>query len=408
MSVTLASVMAAYTRIRLATPEDNRSLLHFLASVPMDAQSFSLRYERTPDFFTFTRQQGIDQSIFLFLNDDDSIGGMGTICLRNQYVEGQLMRTGYHCELRTAPGLSRRARLQWRYLYRDIIQHYQTIEEFGGCAFFYTALLHGNRAAEAALARKSRDFIYRPIADYQTGAIMGRLPGASLLPLAQEKFRRSTLSSAGLQARPATESDEPALRRFLQHVNSRLTLGDGFDCSTTNGDEWQRRVGSWNGFGPRSFIIVQDRLGNLCGTVAPWQQSPGRRLVVENMTCAQSLVGSILPILGGRSVRPGAELSVLHLTHLEVDPDLDPAIRSRVFELLILESYRSPQRTDCHLLTFRIPDSLPIQEILWRNGFIYQTSGGTLYQILSPEADRLHYHLPKRSKAPFQFELGIA
>lgn len=417
MSLTLADLMAPYPRIRLATPDDNRALLKFLSSVSMDAQSFSMRYDRNPDFFAFTRQQGIDQSVFLFLNDDDSIGGMGTVCLRDQYVEGQLVRTGYHCELRTTPGLSRRARIQWRHLYRDLIRHYQTVEDYGGCAFFYTALLRGNRAAEAALARKNRDFVYRPIADYQTGAILGRLPGASWFPFTEGKFRRSAVRAAGLKARPAAESDEPALRRFLQRVNTRLTLGDGFkfsgtsdtsDTSGTNGDEWQRRVASWQGFGPRSFVIVEDSQGKICGSVCPWLQSPGRRLVVENMSTGQKLFGSALPLVGGRTLRSGVELSVLHLTHLEVDPDLEPAVRSGVFELILVESHKHPMHQGCHLMTFRIPDDLPVQEVLWRNGFVYQTSGGTVYQILSPEADEQGYHLPTSSTAPLQFELGIA
>jgi hypothetical protein len=408
MTTTLAALMAPYPQITLAQPEDNLPILQFLDSVSMNTNSLSLRYVRTPDYFAFTRQQGVQSSIFLFRNENGSIGGMGTIALRNQYVRGKLVRTGYHCELRTTPSLSRRARIQWRQLYRDLIRHRHTISDYGGCAYFYTAVLNGNQAAEVALTRKNKDFIYRRIGTYHAAALLGRAPGARWYPFAEGRFRRPNLLSAGLQVRPADTSDTEPLRKFLHRINEQLTLGDGFLPPGDSPDEWVRRQNSWSGFDARAFFIVEDRTGAIRGTVCPWLQAPERRLVLENMSTTQKLLNSALPLFGNRRIRNGSELNVLHLSHFAVDPELHTDLQTSVFELLLIACHNSPARKEAHLMTFRIPDQIPLNEVLWRNGFLYQTTGSTLYQILAPEDDQNETLLPDAEESPFQFELHIA
>ena len=432
MGISLVDILEKYSHIRLAEPQDNTHILSFLANVPMNSGQRSIRYDRSPDYFSFVRKQGEQAFVFVFEMDDGSVGGVASIIMRNQYIGGCLVRTGYHCDLRAHPQLSRKARVQWRRTYSEIVDHYKEIEEFGGCQYFYSALLSENKAAAATLQKNQRNslgakkmkgskpqaFIYREIDDYTATMILGRVPGFSSLHGAKKVLRQLTpfLPSRMIRHqqkqytwRKARAGDTQAIRAFLCRENKALNLGDGIEKgSQVDTDELSRRFAQWPDFHITSFILGFAESGELVATLCPWSNGDSRKLILEKAPKSQALLGSLLPFIGGKKIKSGKALDVLHLTHFHLSKELELKEKAELFTLLIQAVFQQTERKNYHMLSFLNPHDLDTTQLLKSLGFVIQSSSGTLCQVLSQkDADDRHF-IPQSQERRIHFELAIA
>ncbi len=169
---TLQEVMEPYTHIRLATKDDNEAILEFYKDIHMETGEESLSFDRGANFFKFYERKGNKYWTFLFLNDDKSICGVGTIIRQLRFVDGAIRPVAYFCDLRVAANGGRRAKVQWRKLFSEVIELLPNLPEEDRCEMAYTAILSDNQAAINSLTKGGRGFNYRHIDNYHVYSVV--------------------------------------------------------------------------------------------------------------------------------------------------------------------------------------------------------------------------------------------
>jgi hypothetical protein len=392
----LGEIMARYSRIRVGTWQDNASILKFLKSIPTTTSEIVFRFERKPDYFRYLRYQSRKPFVFTFHNDDGSLGGVASLCLKNLFFKGQMASMIYMSDVRMSPSLSRRTRIDWRAWYSDIVRHAHEIEEFNHPQFLFTLVMDGNEAPLRAFARGKSDVVYEHFAAYQTVNILGRRPWVKGAKQAW-KIRR------------AEAEDLPALRTFLHKQNVERPLGHHFTLDPWEHDgppvdELQRRLNVWDDFGLDSFVIAENSQGRIVGCVAPWSFDRGRRLIVENLPQHLRILGSAMPVLGRPRIANGKSLQVLNLTHLEVDSELRSETRQSVFASMVDHIWQLPEMKDYHILSLADFEGETLLPAL--SNYIVQKTPASLYSVTHKDLPAFRDETYLRSRAP-AFEIAI-
>ena len=301
-----------YSHLRVATEADNEEILEFCAGVTMNTSTMALRYDRTPDYFAFLKEQSRDFFVFAFLNKDGSIGGIASVVLKQQYVKGKLTSLAYLCDLRTAPQLYRLARVQWRTCYSRVVAGCRNIKEFQNCQYFYSAVFADNQIAQDALVKKQRHYVYRELGSYDAISLIYRKP-----------WQRIPQQPARYRVDHCSDNDIGDLRKFLHQQAKAKVFGENFAADQAADDELQRRLQSWDNFSLSSFIVVRSTAsGEIIGCVAPWLQEKSRRLVVSKLSRSLLLLSRISPLMGRSRLAADGVVRVLSLTHFEIASSL--------------------------------------------------------------------------------------
>lgn len=161
-------ILQKYPGIRLATAADSDRLLEFYAATPMDATSLVLSYSREPDFFTFLSFQGEEIFVFMAENEHEEISGVGTLTVREGYVNEKLARIGYLSDLRVKRDLmSKDFSKLWKDFYGELMRNIKEIPELK-CEFLITAIMAGNQKAKQSLVNQPKnDFHYELLCEYK-------------------------------------------------------------------------------------------------------------------------------------------------------------------------------------------------------------------------------------------------
>lgn len=392
----LGEIMARYPRVRVGTWLDNAEILHFLKAIPTTTAEVVFRFERSPDYFRYLRYQSEKPFVFKFLNDDGSLGGVASLCLKTCFFKGRPTPMVYLSDVRMSAKLSRRTRLQWRSWYADIIRHAHEIVDFNNPELLFTLVMDGNESTLRAFARGKSDVIYESLASYQTVNILGHKPWVR---------RKST----DWTVRPARAEDLPSLRKFLNAQNVSKPMGHLFtlDSWAHDGlpvDELQRRMNTWDDFGLHSFYLAEDTAGKLVGCVAPWSFDRGRRLVVENIPRHLRWLGASLGLIGRTSISNGKPLRVLNLTHLEVDQDQALKTRQSIFAALLDHIWKQPETKKFHILSLADFDGETLLPAL--EGYLIHKTPASLYSVTHRDLPALRDEEYLRSRAP-AFEIAI-
>jgi len=373
----IQEICEKFDRISVATPADNKDILNFYSSIAMDTQALQLRYERAPNFFTFLAEQGMPTVVFLFKNDDGSIGGVSSLTTRNCLINGNQAKIFYAGDLRSSPRISRKARVQWRRCYAEIVAHYRSCEDLGRPDYMYTVIMDGNKKALQAFIKPKANPVYRKLMDFNSINIVGQI----CRPICNVRNKRS-LERTNYQIDWANNDDFSAIKRFLHNENKGKKLGTNFTVSGAG--ELERRLQQWNNFAISSFLMVRQN-GEIVACLAPWSNGNSRRIVVEKAPLPLKIFGSFLPLCGQRAIKENHELKTLYLTCLEIDSSKGQQERAELFGFMVDFLFASGRRRGYNLISSLDGLHCSLGKGIERKGYMYSKQRAALYQVLSPE-----------------------
>lgn len=161
-----------YKYVRMVRPEDNQDLHNFLESISMECGPLDIQYSRKPDIFASFNEQSDRYYIFVYLNNDFSIGGFGSLIIKKMYINEEFVEAGYYADMRLSPKLGRKGHIQSRQIYAESLKRYKEIEEIKNVKYFYTAILKNNEKALNALTKNKRGIHYHKITEYRVQSLL--------------------------------------------------------------------------------------------------------------------------------------------------------------------------------------------------------------------------------------------
>lgn len=347
-------------RARLARPEDNASLCELFRSVHLGG-ALDITQERDPDFFAMLERHLGDFECVLLEDDSGNAVGCSTLVRRPGWFEGEVINTGYLCDLRVLPSFR-----GGRHVPRVFAAAMDRMREHHGTELFNTVIFDANKRAVAALTGESKDRsarraelpLYRPMTPFQMTSV---------------QFTTQKPAPARLITE-ATPRDLDELAAFLAVKQRERVLGECLDA-----DRFLRRLGDWPGFELGDFLLSRDSVGRINGCVAPWDTSSFKRTRVLGyhgqmawIRRAYNLAATIRRF--PKLPEPGDCFRFWFLTHLEVADD-EPAI----FRDLIRAAYRRYRGKQGHFLSAMLPRGSRLEAAV--NGFTVNRTAMTLYAV---------------------------
>lgn len=350
-------------RIRRAQTADNDSLSRLFADVSMEAD-LDLEVRREPDFFGLYRVQGDDWECWVAENDR-GVAGMGTILVRDGYLDGCLRRIGYLGDLRLSPELQGKKLLPRFYgpILSEAARRY-------GCDVFLTTVIASNKRAMRALtgdgARASGIPPYVLIRRFDIRAVHLTVP----LPRPR----------TNIAVRRAGADDVADIAAFLDDDGRRRPFGYAVPER-----ELERRLRVWPDLDPSSFLLAHDRSGDLVGCIALWDPHALKRMVVRGyhgrMRAVHHIYNAAAKILRFCPLPPpGGQLGYGYATHVAVPSD-DPG----VLRALLHAAYTEQRRTGRTSLAFCVFADDPLAPAF--RGFPYTDLSTNLYAVAAPETE---------------------
>lgn len=154
------SDIAESIEARLAVPADELEIRKLFDRYPMRMPGFDLIYDRSPDFFSLLRARGV-ASVALTggLKGTAELMGLGSLSIRDGFLNGKKARVGYLGDLRIVP--HRKTFRLWRAMYGRLIE--EVAKELN-VESFLTAILGDNALALRSLVeRRNSDFLYESV-----------------------------------------------------------------------------------------------------------------------------------------------------------------------------------------------------------------------------------------------------
>lgn len=349
--------------VRLATPADSPALCDLFARITMKTD-LELSIRRDPDFFGLYRLQTEDFECWVG-GEDGAIQGMGTLLVRDGYLDGKPARVGYLGDLRVTPSLQA-GRLIGRF-YGSVLERFSQTR---ACPVYLTTIIASNATALRALTGDG-------------GRKLG-IPPYTLL-------RRFDIRAIHLairrppsrthRVRRATESDIPALARFLDRDARGRPFGQVFSEPAL-----RRRLRDWPELTIDKFYLAFDRDGTLSGCCALWDAAPVKRTMVAAYRGSMRWVKRGYNTIAGlvrtpRLPPPGGELRYAYLTHQAV-PSEDP----QVWRALLEAVYADSRHQGYHFLSACVYQNDPLEPAY--RGFLTTNLAAHLYAV-APRGEEL-------------------
>ncbi len=178
-SAQLQQMVARFSGVRLATPEDAEALAQFINETAMSAGHLRVGFTRGSDYFALLRLQA-EKFAALVCEDQGRIVGVGALTVRTCYVRGQRARLGYFQDLRVLPAAPHRTRQNFYNCFAEFVKVCPQLEDFDNCSLFITAILDQNTPAKASLSRQSFPLEYTRLTHYNAH-LWPKIPFAKLL-----------------------------------------------------------------------------------------------------------------------------------------------------------------------------------------------------------------------------------
>lgn len=348
----------------LAGPADNADICRLFKEVHVKGE-LDVNQERDPDFFALQRLQGGPGMTFLARDLDGRAAAIGSIVLRDAWLDGEPTRTGYLCDLRVRPGF--RGGVSLARCFDPVLAQ---VQQDHGVDVFTTVVFDDNPIAHKTLRGPAAERRGQPV--YRT-----------MTPFLMTSVQVTRPRGAPGTVRPATAADLPELRDFLAHRGRRRVLGEDF-----SGDLLDRRLETWPGLSLDDFLLAH-RQGRIVGCLAPWDTEPVKRTRVlgyhGTMLWVKRAFNAGAVLLRYPALPPEGEcLRFVFLTHLEVEDD-DP----RVLRALVQAAYHRLYDRRYHFLAAFVPRGSALEGAF--SGFMVQHTAMTLYAVArrsSPMAAR--------------------
>jgi len=354
--------------VRLAQPDDNVALLDLFAQVPMTG-NVALVTRRDPDFFALYDLQRGQHECWVYA-EGARLHGMGTVLVREAWLDGQVCRVGYLGDLRqrfTGSRLGGLARF-----YGQILAG---VQERYACDVFLTAMLASNNMAHNSLVRRRPQRLAQPY--YH---LLRRFYAVSIhFPWRWRSPRRSAW-----WVRPATTTDVPALRAWLDADHRRRLFGYRFDTG-----ELEHRLRHWPGLRLEHTYLAYDRQGQLAGCASVWDPAAVKRYQVQAYRGRMLWIKRALNVMAAWRQAPrlpeaGESLRTVYLCQVSIRDD-NPGIFRALLEHI--STVFRPQGYHCLMVC--LYDHDPLAPAL--RGFIRQPLAFHLYAVSSSSAPRTLY-----------------
>jgi hypothetical protein len=292
------------------------------------------------------------------------IEGMGSVLVRDGYLDGAATPVGYLGDLRFSPRAEGRLLLERSYgpILREATERY-------GCRLFLTAIITSNARARRALtvqteraARRGRPR-YTLVREFDIRSLHLVLP------------RRRARSA--YRVRTAAADDVAAIAALLDEDARRRPFGYPMPER-----ELRRRLATWPGLRPESFPVAESASGEIVGVVAPWDASPVKQTVIDSYGGAMARVRTLhdlaARVLGRPTLpKPGEPLRYQYLTHPAV-PSANPAILRALLE----SAHAEARREGFHFLCAPAPIGDPLDPAY--RGFLATNIRAGLYVVTLP------------------------
>ncbi len=283
-------------RPRWATPDDNERLIALNRACPMHG-AIDMIFDRAPDFFALSRLQGTGAHVCVV--DGEAAGSLHAVAavasLPRVFVDGTPREVFYACDLRVHPGVRGG---------RTVKRIYDFMTTFGveekGWDLGITTIMKDNQAMAPVLAGKAG------LLPYHHAGTLRNYTVQFLLPRRRPK---------GVQVRPATEADIPAMVACW----NRVQAAKQFAPEWTEAGLAAFLAGAPDvGIGGYRLAFRGDRL---VGLLLVWDQAAFKRMVVlgyaREMLRMRRWYNPLARVLGlGRIPDVGAALPYFYATHL--------------------------------------------------------------------------------------------
>ena len=360
--------MSGNGNVRRARPSDNTALLDLFQQVPMTG-NLGLITRRNPNFFAlYACQRGLSEC--WVYEEEGQLGSMGTILIRDGWLDGAPCRVGYLGDLRSR-FLGRRRQGVAR-LYGEILDDARKRYD---CDVFLTAVLASNSAALNSLVRRRRERRHQPY--YH---LLRRFAAVAM----HWTHRRRRPKAGAFAVRRATPADIPAIAALLDADHRTRPFGYRFDQG-----ELQHRLACWPGLAVEQTYLALNRDGQLVGCTSAWDPSALKRYNVTayrgSMIWVKRGVNALATVLGSpRLPEPGASFRALYLCNTSIRND-DPAI----LHVLLEHIYADYWARGYHFALLCLYDNDPLTPAL--RGFVTRALDFHLYAVTSSSTPRTTY-----------------
>lgn len=324
----------------------------------------SLSIRRAPTMDAMYGLHARDWESWVVADETGTIEGMGSVLVRNGYIDGRAGMVGYLGDLRFSSRAEGRFLLDRAYgpILADARARY-------GCEYYLTGIIASNARARRGLtvmteraARHGRPR-YTLLREFDIRSLH------LVLPRPRERSR--------LSVRLATPSDIPTIAALLDADARQRPFG--YPMPEV---ELRRRLATWPGLTVASFHLAE-RSGEVVGVVAPWDAAPVKETVVakyggsmRRVRLAHDIAARLLrrPLLPA----PSHAFRYQYLTHLAV-PSRDP----KVLRALLASAYASARQAGFHFLSACAPVADPLDDAY--RGFMATNLRAHLYLVTLPD-----------------------
>jgi len=367
------------SHLRRATREDNPQLLELFGSVPMQGE-LVLATLRSPDFFSLYDMQRGGAELWVS-EGDGGLDAMGSILVREGWLEGRPCRVGYLGDLRTRFS-ARRSRSLARF-YGPVLE--ETARRLG-VEVFLTSVMASNAAALRALVKRNERREAQP--HY---ALLRRFSMVSV-----HFTRRRAPKPGRFHVRRATPGDIPAMEAMLDADHRARPFGYRYDLG-----ELRHRLERWPGMSVEGSYLAFDRGGRLVGCTSVWDAEKVKRYRVlayrgtlRWVKWGHDAMATVLR--APRLPEPGNDFRYFYLCNTSVAGE-DPAI----LRALVEQVYADHHGAGYHFFSLELGEEDPLAPAL--EGFFQRRLDFHLYAVTPASLAREHFPAGRTG-----FEMALA
>ncbi len=358
-------------QIRNSTELDNQSLINLFLKYPV-LSSLSYKVDRSPDYFNLSRVQGFDRRVLVAYRENisksqptnvelyqenvgnrlgDSLLGTISVIFDQVYMDGQIKKQAYMCDLRLEPeargtGLGDKM----------MLAGYNTcLQVLGAEPVIFSCVLNDNKAGLKKLANLGRDKITR----FEK---IGEIKTYFFLPFNPKRF----LIKNDYFIRCATWDDLPEMVELWNQVISKKNLGRVFTL-----DEFENWIKNSPGLNISSYLLaIKDN--EIKGFLGIWNQFEIRKIIITAeipfMTIVRKTWNFFKKLFNlPHFPEPGQSLNFFNVVNLCI-----PLKNSEILPSLINKAFKIVRENNSLFLAMALDKRDPLNENV--RGFISSVS----------------------------------